>query len=66
MEKQDIKDLLLGKALRYLRNENIEFWDLVLNIEFIVENNLNYECYDLETMKKELFAYCKQIKKEEK
>ena len=58
MEKQDIKDLLLGKAVRYFENKDFKFWELLNKIEYIVNKNIQYESFDLEEMKKELYDYC--------
>lgn len=62
MEKQDIKDLLLGKAVRYFENKDFKFWKLLNKIEYIVNNNIQYESFDLEEMEKKLYDYCKKVK----
>lgn len=64
MTKQDMKDLLLGKAIRYLVAKNIEykFWRLVEQIEYIVENNIQYESYNMGAMQGELYEYCEGLK----
>lgn len=57
MEKRDIKDLLLGRAVRFLEGQNIKFWVLLNKIDFIVESNIQYESYNFEKMEKELYKY---------
>lgn len=67
MTKQDIKDLLLGKAVRYLVAKNIEykFWGLVEKIELIVEKNIQYESYNMGAMQDELYEYIESLKESE-
>ena len=57
MEKRDMKDLLLGRAIRFLEGQNIKFWVLVGKIDIIVENNIQYESYNFDNMEKELYEY---------
>ena len=67
MTKQDIKDLLLGKAVRYLVAKNIEykFWPLVGKIEFIVADGVQYEAYYMGEMEDALYEYCDSLKEGE-
>ena len=67
MTKQDIKDLLLGKAVRYLVAKNIEykFWRLVEKIELIVAENIEYESYNMGAMQDALYEYCDNLKENE-
>lgn len=62
MTKEDMKDLLLGKAIRHLEGKNFKYWGLIHEIECIVENNIQYESYDMDSMEKELYKYCKLLK----
>lgn len=57
MEKRDIKDLLLGRAVRFLEGQNVKFWILLNKIDLIVESNIQYESYNFENMEKELYKY---------
>lgn len=65
MTKQDMIDLLVGKAVRYLQAKNTEykFYPLVGEIELIVERNIHYESYDMGTMQDELYDYCDKLVK---
>ena len=62
MTKEDMKDLLLGKAIRYLENKNFKYWELISKINSIVENNIQYESYDMDSMQHELYIYVKELK----
>lgn len=62
MTKEDMKDLLLGKAIRYLENKNFKYWELISKINSIVENNIQYESYDMDAMQHELYIYVKELK----
>lgn len=64
MTKEDMKDLLLGKAIRYLENKNFKYWELIEKINLIVESNIQYESYDMYTMQRELYKYVKGLKGE--
>lgn len=60
MKITDLTDLLLGKAIRYFKSKNVDFkyYDLLREIDLIVDNNIQYESYDLESMIKDLWKYC--------
>lgn len=64
MTKQDMKDLLLGKAVSYLmaKNINYSFWKLVEKIELIVTENIEYESYNMGAMQDALYEYCENLK----
>ena len=67
MTKQDMEDLLLGKAIRYLVAKNIEyrFWTLVEKINLIVDENIQYESYNMGAMQDELYEYCQSLEESE-
>lgn len=65
MSKEDLKDLLLGKAIRYLKMKSINFdyYKLLNEVNLIYENNVSYESYNLDNMIKDLSNYCVNIEK---
>lgn len=65
MSKEDLKDLLLGKAIRYLKMKSINFdyYKLLNEVNLIYENNVSYESYNLDNMIKDLWNYCSNIEK---
>ena len=64
MTKDDMKDLLLGKAVRYLENKGFKYWELVSKINSIVDNHIQYESYDMDGMQRDLYKYVKGLKGE--
>lgn len=62
MTKQDMKCLLLGQAILYMEGKGFKYWELVGKIESIIENNTQYEGYDMDSMKKDLWDYLQEIK----
>ena len=66
MTREDMIDLLLGKAIRYLQSRNIEykFYPLVNKIELIVDSNIQYESYNMGAMQDELYKYVEGLKGE--
>lgn len=63
MTREDMIDLLLGKAVRYLQAKNIEykFYPLVNKIELIVDKNIQYESYNMGAMQDDLYGYLESL-----
>lgn len=61
METKDIKPLLLGLVIMYYTIEKITpiYYTILNEIDNIISHNTQYENYDLDNMKKELFTYLK-------
>ena len=59
-----MKCLLLGEAVWYMEDKGFKFWELLGKVERIVERNIQYEGYDMDAMKKDLWDYLQELKEE--